>query len=281
MAVFVRYAEIGIKGKNRDKFEIVLVRNIENCLKEHNISFTKIRTLYGRILVETEDECKCLTHVFGIASFSPATAVGNSVEDAFSAAKSLVSGLSKNDSFRVSCQRMDKTFPLKSQEVCAKLGEMLMGATNAKVRMENATVDVSLEIINGRIYLLSGRTEGAGGMPVGSQGKVIALIEDDASVIAALLVMKRGCTIVPAVLKESDISLLHEFSCGKELKPEHVSSISQLDAIVAKHNAQAVVVNDTFEKIRDTGLKSLILRPLSGFNREEIANERNMHPMHC
>jgi len=273
MAVLVRYAEIGIKGRNRDKFELALVRNIENCLNEHKVSFTKIRALYGRILIETDDECKCLKHVFGIASFSPSIEAGNTIEDAFAASKHLVEKLSEKDSFRVSCQRMDKKFFLKSQEVCANLGKLLMDATKAKVKMVKSTVDVMLEIIDGKIYLLSGRTEGSGGMPMGSQGRVVALIEDSSSVLAALLVMKRGCIIVPAVLKDADLSLLNEFSCGNAVKPWKISAIEELDEIAEKHHAQAVVVNDTFEKIRETNLKSLVLRPLSGLSKEEIKNE--------
>jgi thiamine biosynthesis protein ThiI len=275
MAVLVRYAEIGIKGKNRDKFEHALVAGIEHCLRRHNVKFSRVRRMYGRIFIETDDLCLCLKHVFGIASFSPAISVGRTMEDAFTASNPLVAKLSEKDSFRVSCQRLDKNFPMKSNEVCSKLGEMLRTATKAKVKMENATVDVAFEIIADTIYLLLGRTEGPGGMPIGSEGKVIALIEDESSVLAALMIMKRGCEIIPAMLKEIDLSLLEKFACGQEIKPWRISSINELDKITANHNALAVVINDTFEKIRNTSLKSLVLRPLSGLSQEEIKNERN------
>ncbi len=275
MVVLVRYAEIGIKGKNRDKFEHALVACIERSLRKHDVKFSKVRRMYGRICIETDDPCPCLKHVFGIASFSFAIPTGKTIEEAFAASKQLVAKLSENDSFRVSCQRLDKKFALKSQEVCSKLGEMLRAVTKAKVKMEKQTVDVALEIIEGTIYLLTGRTEGPGGMPIGSEGKVIALIEDDSSVLAALLIMKRGCEIIPAMLKETDLSLLKEFACGQEIKPWHISAINEIDEIAEKRKALAVVINDTFEKIRSIDLKLLVLRPLSGLTGDEIANERN------
>lgn len=274
MVVLVRYAEIGIKGKNRDRFEKILVSNIESCLKSNNVPFTKVKRAYGRLIVETDDECNCLRAVFGIASFSKAINAGKTVDETASVAKKLVENLSENDSFRVSCQRLDKKFPLKSSEFCAKLGEKLRQSTKARVKMKNPTVDVQTEIISGEIYLLTSRVEGAGGMPVGCQGTVVALIEDHTSVVAALMIMKRGCNVVPAMMNDVDVSLLGKFSCGKEIRPVKISSVSELDGIVMKQNALGVVLNDTFKKTRAVSLKALVLRPLSAMDKMEIENER-------
>ncbi|MEM4247075.1 MAG: THUMP domain-containing protein [Candidatus Woesearchaeota archaeon] len=274
MVVLVRYAEIGIKGKNRERFEKILVRNIESCLKSNDVAFTKVRRAYGRIIIETADECSCLRTVFGIASFSKAIKAGKTVDEAASIAKNLVEKLSENDSFRVSCQRLDKRFPLKSSEFCARLGEKLGQSTKAKVRLENPAVDVQTEIVGGEIYLLNGRVECAGGMPVGCQGDVVVAIEDDASVVAALMIMKRGCNVILAMMNDVDVGLLRKFSCGKEIRQIKISSVSELDDVIVKQKALAAVLNDAFNKTSAVSLKALVLRPLSGMDEKEIENER-------
>jgi thiamine biosynthesis protein ThiI len=269
MVILVRYAEIGIKGRNRERFERVLVQNIELCLKRHNIPHS-VRRLFGRILIETGNHCAALRRVFGIASFSRAVPAGKTIDDAFAATKKQVEQLAETDSFRVTCRRSDKNFPLTSQEVCVRLGAKLGAVTKAKVKMQNPTVNIELEIIGNTIYVLADRTEGPGGMPVGSQGSVLALIENDASVLAALLVMKRGCTVVPVVLQDAGLSLLEAFA-PSPLAPEKSRDV---DALLAKHKARAAVVNDTLDNQRQVSLNALLLRPLSGMNAEDVQNER-------
>lgn len=274
MVILVRYAEIGIKGKNRDAFERALVQNIEDCLRTHAVPFTNVWRMYGRILIETGNPCACLRHVFGIASFSQAIRAGTTIGEAFAATQALVASLTEHDSFRVSCQRLDKSFPLSSQEICIQLGEKLCAATKAKVKLKESTVDIPLEVIDGILYVLTSRIEGLGGMPVGCQGLAVALIEDDASVLAAVLMLKRGCMVIPAVLRQADLSLLKAFAEKHWVEPVRITSPEDLDAIAEVHHADAVVFNDSIETIREIDLKALALRPLSGYSAEEIAHER-------
>lgn len=274
MTILVRYAEIGIKGNNRATFERALASNIEACLRTHAIPFTSVHRIYGRILVETDNPCAQLKHVFGIASFSNAVKAGTTIDAAFAIARPLVASLKETDSFRVSCQRLDKAFPLTSQQVGAQLGEKLAAVTKAKVKMQQPTVDVGIEVMDGAVYVLASRTEGPGGMPVGSAGTIIALIEDDASILAAVLMLKRGCIVIPALLKDVDLSLLKAFAEKHWLEPVPIASLSELDALATKHRAGAVVLNDTFASARGIDLKALVLRPLSAYAPEEIINER-------
>lgn len=274
MVILVRYAEIGIKGKNREHFERVLMDNIASCLNAHAIPFKKVRRLFGRIIVETDNPCTQLKTVFGIASFSQAVPAGKTVEEAFAATREQVQQLTDRHTFRVSCQRLDKTFAITSQQLCIQLGEKLLAATKAKVKMQQPSVDVAIEIIDGMIYALASRIEGPGGMPAGSQGKAIVLIENDASVLAALLVLKRGCSIIPAVLKETDLALLKSFAYATWHEPIAIKSVAELDALAEKHRAPAVILNDTLTSIREISLKALVLRPLSAHSAEDITNER-------
>ncbi|MEM2915885.1 MAG: THUMP domain-containing protein [Candidatus Woesearchaeota archaeon] len=272
MPVLVRYDEIGIKGKNRARFENALVKNIEAKLRANNVKFSKAKRTFGRILIDTDDNCDCLKTVFGISSFSHAFDAGKTIEETFSAVKQHFK-LSEKDSFKINCQRLDKDFPMDSRMVCVRLGEMLRTATNAKVKMENPLLEINLEIIRGRIYILSNRIKGPGGMPVGCQGTAIALIENKASVVAAVMVMKRGCKIIPVMLNNVDISLLQKFSFEK-LAPLKINFLSELEDVCKRHNVDAVVINDTFGKTREIAGGVIVLRPLSGMDESEIENER-------
>lgn len=274
MVILVRYAEIGIKGKNRSLFERALAQNIEACLRTHTIPFTRVRRMFGRIFIETDNACAPLRHVFGIASFSHAIPAGASIADAAKAAQPLIATLTEQDSFRVSCQRLDKQFALTSHDVCVQLGAALAVLTKAKVKMTNPTVNVEIEVIEGQLHVLTSRTEGPGGMPVGSQGRVVALIENDASVLAALLIMKRGCSIIPAVLKNTDLSLLKAFAEAHWNVPHTIAALTELDALAEKNRAGAIVVNDTLAAPREITLNALVLRPLSAHTIEEITHEQ-------
>jgi adenylyl- and sulfurtransferase ThiI len=271
MSIIVRYAEIGIKGKNRSYFEQALVKNIESCLRANSVPFSKVKRFYGRIFIETDSGCACLRAVFGIASFSTAVRAGTTIEGAFSATKSQVEKLNEQDSFRITCTRVDKQFPLTSKDVCVQLGDRLRAVTKAKVKMADPTVNVELEILDGAIHVLTKRTEGHGGMPLGTAGKVLALIEDDASVLAALLVMKRSCTVIPVMQNDVDISLLKKFSCGIPI--EAIPKSADIDALALQRKAVAVVLNDVADE-RPIALKALALRPLSGMTPSEIIDAR-------
>ena len=75
-AFLIKYAEIGIKGKNRYLFEDALVRQIKYALKKTEGEF-KVSKTQGRIHVEAlgefdfEETVASLQHVFGISGICP------------------------------------------------------------------------------------------------------------------------------------------------------------------------------------------------------------------
>ncbi|MFC1800761.1 THUMP domain-containing protein, partial [Nanoarchaeota archaeon] len=186
--IIIRYSEIGLKGKNRFFFEKKLVSNIKYCLKQNNIEFSKVTKPRGRIMVHTDKTCQMLKNVFGISSVSH-TKEFLTYDDL---KQSLPTIPSKN-SFRVSTQRLDKNFKMTSQEVNRELGALIQEKTNAKVDLKNADITVGIEIIENQFYLYTKTIAGYGGLPLGTEGKVYVLVEDETSLLAAWLVMKRGC----------------------------------------------------------------------------------------
>ncbi|MEM4263370.1 MAG: THUMP domain-containing protein [Candidatus Woesearchaeota archaeon] len=273
--IIVRYAEIGLKGKNRSFFEKTLIKNIRACLDAHKIEYGAITRPYGRIMISTNDSCDCLKCVFGIASFSNAVNVGFNMNEIKKASLEFVKGLSPEKSFRVTCQRLDKTFPLTSQQFEIELGAFIKEHTCAKVKMKGFDVDIQAEIIQGFVYLFSEKTKGLGGLPMGIEGKVLVLIEDDSSLLAGLQMMKRGCSIIPVALKEIKIDLLQKYCFVEKLELRIIKDLSEIDALARETRAKAIAVNDTLDTMRDFNFETKVLRPLIAYENKEIEEELN------
>ena len=229
MVVLVRYSEIGLKGGNRNIFEKKLIDNMRSCLTRNKVKFCAIKNLFGRIFVETEERCECLRCIFGISSFSPAIDAGQTMDSAKKASEKLIQKLKKKMTFRVSCQRLDKSFPFDSQEFERELGAFVVDKKGNRARMKGFDFELAAELIQGRIYLFTERIAGQGGLPVGVEGKVIAIIEKENDLLAALLMLKRGCAVIPAV-KEAAFAVLTKsgsFSLPRKKRGEEKISLEK------------------------------------------------------
>ncbi|MBW2973323.1 hypothetical protein KY346_02940 [Candidatus Woesearchaeota archaeon] len=273
--IIIRFAEIGLKGRNRAFFEKTLVNNIKSCLDAHKIIYKNIKRPMGRVLIATDDSCKCLECVFGIASFSDAVNAGFNMESVKKEALKLAKDLTPKKSFRITCQRLDKRFPMTSQEFDVELGAFIQEKTNAKVKMKGFDLNIRAEIIDNFVYLFTEKIKGLGGLPVGVEGKVIVLLENEASLLAGLFMMKRGCHIIPAAFKEMDISLLQKYAFGTRVELKIIKNISDIDALAKEHKAKAVAVSDLLDTMKEYDMNTKVFRPLIAYEPKEIAEELN------
>lgn len=247
--IIVRYGEIALKGANRAEFEKQLVKNIKACLKVNHVSFGGIKRVRGRVLVYSNDDCGCLAHVFGIVSFSPALETEAEMEKIKQEAVKIYS----KGSFKVAAHRLEKLLGT-SIEMNTEIGAFIAENRNAKVDLKNPDVEIGIELFNGKAYVFNKTIKGPGGLPVGVTGKVAVIVEDKNAVKAALLMMKRGCTVV--LVKKADIDLkeIEKYAYGFRL--EIVDEIPK--------DAEAVVVSDTLETLKKRDFKVPVLRPLIG-----------------
>ena len=115
-SIIVRYGEISLKGKNRRTFEQKLKSDIKHFLEAQDISFSKISLKMGRIYIKGIKTLPPLEKIFGIYSYSPAV----EIEKEYEALKKKVSDFfplfTNIESFRVTCQRIDKDFPYNSHK---------------------------------------------------------------------------------------------------------------------------------------------------------------------
>lgn len=252
MVVIVRYAEIGLKGQNRPYFEKKLVSNIKLSIKNNNIQHAEIKRKTGRILIYTSNPCQCLSKVFGIASFSEAIELDFDIDNICKMALSLY----KKGTFRISANCITKC-DLPSQKINELVGGYIVDKTKAKVNLNNPDINIGIEIINDKAYLFTEKEKGPGGLPVGTQGLVAVLIEDEKSVDAAILMMKRGCKVILVQLNK-------KINPGKlfEYDPKIKTSEEIPD------EAEAIVLSETLKKIKERKFNKPILKPLVGIWQE-------------
>ena len=200
----IKYGEIAIKGKNRYLFEEALVKQIKYALKEAEGEF-KVRRLQGRIYVDTlgeydyDEVMEKLTHVFGIVGICPVVLVEDKGFDAL--AEDVISYLDKvypdkNITFKVHARRARKNYPMTSMELNAALGEKILEAfPEMKVDVHEPKVLLSVEIRE-EINIYSVEVKGAGGMPVGTNGRAMLLLSGGIdSPVAGYMIAKRGVAI--------------------------------------------------------------------------------------
>jgi len=203
-AFLIKYAEIGVKGKNKHLFEEALVQQVKYALKRCEGEFKVTRT-DGRIYVhalsefdydETVDNLKT---VFGISGICPvvyipdegyeklAEAVVNYVDKTYE---------DKNLTFKVAARRARKNFPMDSMELNRELGGAVLSAF-PEMKVDVHQPDVMLHVeIREKIYIYSIEIPGPGGMPVGSNGKAMLLLSGGIdSPVAGYMVAKRGVKI--------------------------------------------------------------------------------------
>ena len=200
----IKYAEIGIKGKNRYLFEDALVRQIKYALKKCEGEFTLSKTP-GRIFVDAEgnfdydDVIDKLKHVFGIWGICPVVRLDVvKPEELYPHIVEYFDRVypDKNKTFKVFARRSNKGYPLDSMELNANIGEALLNAfPELKVDVHEPEITVTVEIRD-RIYVYSEIIPGPGGMPVGTNGKGMLLLSGGIdSPVAGWMVAKRGLKI--------------------------------------------------------------------------------------
>jgi len=192
-ALIVRYGEISLKGRNRVHFENILREDLRRFLKAQGVTFSSVERSRGRIYIRGIESEVPLERVMGVLSYSPAREVPRRMEALEAAAAELYPLVQAAGSFRVSCQRIDKAFPLNSMDVERLLGERVRLDTGAAVDLTAPGFDLEVEIGREKAFVFHRRIPGFGGMPYGSAGKLVALTSSGIdSPVAAFLMMKRG-----------------------------------------------------------------------------------------
>src|SRR3989344_1504559 len=266
--ILLRYGELFLKGKNRIVFERKLVENMRKLVENAGLTRPVIINSRGRLLMPYFSKHEVLRRVFGLVSYSPAVRVEKNTEKIQRKAVELLQN--RNGTFRVLTKRSDKTFPITSPEFNRLVGAYIEQETNLEFSPDSPDLVLEIEINQEGVYLFSETITCAGGMPTGVEGKVILLIENETDLLAGLLFMKRGCSIIPTTFEKSpisDISLLQAFS-PDELKLRLVKDFSMIEEMATKKEISILVTGQIFADKVKHKTNLTIMKPLIAYSEK-------------
>lgn len=200
--LLLRFGEFTLKGKNRNRFERSVLNHIRSVLKP--FPGAKIVKEYGRLYVELNGESpEALIHVlkkvFGLVSISPVRVCPSELDRIIETAIDFVGQkeLADPSTFKVNARRVWKQFPHSSQEMNHLVGSPLLRTyPQLKVKVKQPDMELRVEIRENETYLYYEVIPGAGGYPIGTNGKAMLLLSGGIdSPVAGWSAMRRGLEI--------------------------------------------------------------------------------------
>ncbi|MEE1320126.1 MAG: tRNA uracil 4-sulfurtransferase ThiI [Acutalibacteraceae bacterium] len=248
--LLIKNGELALKGLNRSTFEDILVKNIKRRLAATvgKFSFTKSQST---IVAEAKDEdvdfekaVEVLSKVFGIAAFSRAAVCEKDFESIKNTAlEYLGDDLRQVKTFKVNAKRSDKRFPMTSPEICREVGaHLLRNIHTLSVDVHNPDIIVTVEVRDNNVFIHGNQIKGAGGMPVGSAGRVALLISGGIdSPVAGWMMAKRGL----------QLDAIH-FAAPPYTSKKAEMKVHDLASIVAKYSGRINFAVVNFTEIQET-----------------------------
>ncbi len=245
----LRYSEIALKSEPvRRRWEDVLITNIHKALPD-----CRIKKERGRIWLEGPVDPERLKKVFGLVSFSEVEHCSLGDLNSFIIEYCHRKGLGEAKTFAMRLKRVGE-HSFSSQEKTIELADLVLEEFKGlKVNLSAPEVTVHVEIRNEDCYLFTDSIKGAGGLPLGVEGKLVALMSGGIdSPVAAWMMMRRGCRIVPVY-----VDLFGDESCFERSKTV-VEALKEYQP-----DMELLVVRDKFletakEKLAHEGLAKYI-----------------------
>lgn len=247
--LLIKNGELVLKGLNRNTFEDILVKNMKRRLMNSVGKFTFTKS-QSTIIAEPKDEdidfdeaVETVKRIFGIAAFSTAAVAEKDFEDIKRTALDYLGDeLRQAKTFKVNAKRSDKRFPMTSPEICRELGaHLLRNIKTLSVDVHNPDVTVTVEVRDNNVFIHGNQIKGAGGMPVGSAGRVALLISGGIdSPVAGYMMSKRGL----------QLTAIH-FAAPPYTSQRAEMKVRELASIVAKYSGRINFAIVNFTKIQE------------------------------
>ncbi|HLF16636.1 MAG TPA: THUMP domain-containing protein, partial [Candidatus Thermoplasmatota archaeon] len=231
---------------------------------------------------------------FGVVSVSPARLVPADL--AGLCREAVVLALSRPwASFAIRPTR-EGTHPFTSHDVAVEAGQAVLDAARkagraARVDLDRPDLELGVDVRGERAYLFLERLPGSGGLPVGSQGTALCLLSDEASFVAAWLMMRRGCAVVTLHAGDTGsvpveaVEALGRWGLPRDIEvlpvcTGTVTKANLLEAaarVAAERGAIALVTGETLDAmpLAVPAAPMPVLRPVCGLDPEEYARLRN------
>lgn len=193
------YGELTLRGRNRRYFEDQLITRIRARLASFGPS--SVRKLHGSVLFAFASSydwtamSTMLSKVFGLANAHGILVCQPDIEE-ISAQVSAAVAERHFASFAVRCRRANKRFPLRSLEICTRVGREVQAQTGARVDLEHPELTIWIEVLDHEAFVGCDRVQGPAGLPSATSGRVLCLLSGGIdSPVAAWRMMQRGCEV--------------------------------------------------------------------------------------
>ncbi len=281
--ILCKFGEVVLKGANRQNFESALVKELRRRASPYG-KF-KIYCKQSTVYVEPLDEfCDfdgmydAAKKVFGIVGVNRAAVCEKSMEDIIRVAREyLPEKLRGRRTFKVDAKRSDKKFPLKSPEISAEIGGVILSfGIGLRVDVHDPDVTVTVEVRDDHAFIRAGQEPGAGGLPIRSAGRGLLLLSGGIdSPVAGCMMAKRGL----------EIEALHfeSFPYTSERAKEKVMTLAQqMCEFCSKIHVHVISLTHIQEEIRDKCEEdyfTLLLRIFMMRLAERCAKEYKCHAL--
>ena len=275
--ILIRYGELSTKGRNKNDFINRLRENVRYSFND--LMPLKIRAERDRMFIEIENEEKMnvlmerLPEVFGIQSFSPVASCEKDMEQMKALAIQIMELYKDQEiTFKVEVRRTDKNFPLESHAIQREIGgTVLRNYQNLSVNVKKPDVELRIEVRMDAVYMMAQVIPGAGGMPVGSNGKSLLMLSGGIdSPVAGYLMMKRGVRLEAIHFYSPPYTSQHSLQKVKDLANE----LTKFGAKIRLHiipftELQVLIKENVPENVTMTTTRRMMLR-IADKVREEI-----------
>lgn len=198
-AFVLHHHEIGLKGRNRDFFERVLIRNLRKAID--GTKFLRARRHLGRIMVEfepggaVEEAAVRAARLHGVAYVGVGQRIQPDMDQIAGAGLALLQS-APFESFQVRARRTHSSFQHRSQEIHEVVGRRLQDATGARVDLKRPDATIWVELFGGECIVYRNRLTGMGGLPSGVSGRMLCLLSGGIdSPVAAWRMARRGANV--------------------------------------------------------------------------------------
>lgn len=292
--VLVRFGEIGIKSAPVRRAMLERLRQNLLAGMERGGVEGDVKAIGARLWMVGPDTARLAetaTRTFGVVTASPARRVPGTLEAVRATAIEAALAVPGWTTFALRPTR-EGTHPFTSQGLAIQVGSAVWKAAEAagrhpKVDLSRPDLEVHIDVRQEQAFVFTHLMSGPGGIPVGSQGVAVALLSDEASFLAAWLMMRRGCRVIglhagttgslPADAAAALVSW--GMDADVELLPVCSGTTSKgalLDAaarVAHDHDAQVLVTGETLDSAFAPAPLP-VLRPLCGLDHGEVERVR-------
>ncbi|KAB1188333.1 MULTISPECIES: tRNA uracil 4-sulfurtransferase ThiI [Haloferax] len=279
--VLVGYGEVGTKSSSvRAKMEERLRENVQAVLDDRSLS-GRVEREWSRILVRDPDDpdavAAACAEVPGVVWARPSVVCDPDLDEIVAVCRDLAADHPDGASFAIDEDRVGPkdAHDFSGPDIAREAGSAVVDVTGAPVDLDNPTVTYRVECREDAAYVAVRRFDGPGGLPLGTQGKAVALISGGIdSPVATWEMMRRGCEIVPVYVDLGDFG-------GADHRARAIETVRTIARRAPNFDIRVHVVpgDDVVQRLMDTidDTRMLSLRRVMLAIAAEVAEDEGAH----